>query len=171
MKTSSQSAYRGDTVKVPVLVTIPEGVTIRIHLRQNPESETFYNLAIVGSNVVIPEVISAACLGIWGFDIETTDGSGEVATLQRSRITFGEDYTRTYGSEASELTSDLERRVIIAKEFKFRKLDNTLESIPTLEDMTAITGAEAVRLQNETTRQSQESGRVTAETTRGNNET
>ncbi len=163
MKYRAITATRGDTVKIPVLVIIPEGVTIRIHLRQTAESDSFYNLSIVDGNVVIPEDISAACLGVWGFDIELTDGDTVVDTVQKCSITFEEDFSRTYGAEATEILSDLERKTVIAKEFKFRKLNGELESIASNEDMTAIQSAESARVTAEGLRVTAEQARTTAE--------
>jgi hypothetical protein len=137
------SAPRGDTLKIPLLVTIPTGTIVRIHLRQTAESQDFYNLSIEGGKIIIPAEIASACGGAWVLDVELTYADTTVETVQRANVYFFSDVTRAYSADYS-LMSDFERRVIIARELKFRREDGTLEEIPSVEEIESIIEMESV---------------------------
>ena len=125
------TALRGDTIKIPLLLPLPSGSTVRVHLRQTPSSASFQSLLIIGSDIIIPVNISSTCLGSYCFDVEFIDATGDVETVQRCDITFEEDITRTAGTEGPTLESDFECKTIIAKNFYARNPDNEIVEIPT----------------------------------------
>ena len=125
------TALRGDTIKIPLLLPLPSGSTVRVHLRQTPSSASFQSLLIIGSDIIIPVNISSTCLGSYCFDVEFIDATGAVETVQRCDITFEEDITRTAGTEGPTLESDFECKTIIAKNFYARNPDNEIVEIPT----------------------------------------
>ena len=127
--TTKIEAYRGDTVMVPIRARVPNGATVRIHMRKTAQSEDFFLLFQSGNFVAIPSGISAQCEGGHIFEIEATLADGTVTTLQRTVVTFIADVTRDYGSEAPNAVSDFERNVIVAKAFYVRRADNTLEEV------------------------------------------
>jgi len=134
MIVSKIKTYRGDTAYIPLLVTIPEDVTVRVHLRQYAESDIFYALEITtlpsdDKVIVLTSDISGSISGHYELDVEFTDIEGVVSTVQHTDVDIISDITRTSGTIGETLPSDLERNKIIATEFWLRLPNNNIVKV------------------------------------------
>lgn len=118
-------SFRGDDLFIPVVVDIPTGGEIRIHLRQNSEATEYIILSIQNNQIHIPASITQNLLGHFEYDIELTI-DGETTTIQHTDIDFIPDVTRIYGDVKQIEISDFEREKIVAKEFYTRNENGEL---------------------------------------------
>lgn len=125
---TTTKAYRGDTITIPIVGTIPIGATVRVHLRTTAIATTYHVVDVVGQNIVILPAVSELCKGRYVYDVETTLND-VVTTLEDGVVIFKEDVTRTEGTVEHTVLTDLEGINVYAEEFYKRMPDGSLELI------------------------------------------